>query len=119
SLRSASNLVDRLDGIFESNYRDPSEGSAHISLGYTSSAPDAMRGTFDRGGLRIGYDRIAGGEIYNRISPELRGYEVWATNFQAQLYSKPAEEESGFEFFLGNDIGFGRQTLIEGPISEF
>ncbi len=119
SLRSTEELVDRIDEIFESNYRDPTEGAAHLSLGYTSEAPDAMRGNFERGGIRLAYDRIAGGEIYNRISPELRGYEVWATSFQAHLYSKTPEEESGFEFFLGNDLGVGRQTLIEGPISDF
>jgi hypothetical protein len=119
NLRSTSDLVDRLDDIFESNYRDPTEGSAHLSLGYMSAAPEAMAGTFERGQIRLNYDRIAGGEIFNRISPELRGYEVWATSFQAQLFSEPATDESGIEFSLGSDLGIGRQTLIEGPITDF
>jgi hypothetical protein len=119
TLKSSNELVDDLEQIFDSNYRDPSEGVFNFSLNYQSIPPDFVQRTFDRGSVTVSFDQIAGGEIYNRISPEVRGYSVWTTSFKASLIAAPDEDKSGPEFSIGNEVGFGRQRLIDGSVADF
>ena len=119
TLKSSESLVDDLEGIFDSNYRDPSEGIFNFSAGFQSVPPDFAQRTFERGSIKLNFDQIAGGEIYNRISPQVRGYSVWTTSFNASLMSEPDPENSGLEFLIGNEVGYGHQRLIDGSVSDF
>lgn len=75
---------------------------------------------FDTTGIGVDVNTLAGGEVYNRISPKLRGYLVWDFSFFANLRRKDvACGESGWTWLVGSNFGIGRQKLVEGEAVEF
>jgi len=118
TLKSSSAVVNDLERVFDSNYKDPTEGILKVSASFVSDPPDVLDRFFDRGLIRVNYDRLVGGEIYNRISPQLRGYSLWTTSFNARAIKAADEDKSDIGFSIGNEIGFGRQRLLDSSLTE-
>lgn len=96
------------------------EGIAKAEFELLSKNESFWDGAFDTSSFGISVNGLAGGEIYNRISPHLRGYATWDVALSSGLSRKiPKISESGWDWLVGGDVGIGRQKIVQGAVIDF
>lgn len=96
------------------------EGIGRLKFELLGRNKDRWTDYFDTIGMGFDINTLAGGEVYNRISPKLRGYLIWDFSFLANLKrDEIALGESGWTWLIGSNFGMGRQKLVEGEAVDF
>lgn len=120
SLKKSDDPVAQTLSFMDKENYGAIEGIAKAQLEVLSSNEDFWTGYFDTLGMGFNVNSLAGGEVYNRISPKVRGYLTWDLSFFTTLSKKEAGiGESGWSYLIGTNVGIGRQKIVEGEAIDF
>lgn len=119
SLENSKDPIQQIERFFDREVYGSKEGIVQTSFDFTSTELSYFGGFFNQSSMGFGVNGLAGGEAYNRISPELRGYAFWDADIHGRFERKVVSNQSGWEAALGTTLGLGRQKLTEGDAFDF
>ena len=103
-LRSSSDAIAQtLDFIDKQNY-GAIEGIAKAKFEFLSRNDEFWQNNFDTVSLGFEANSLAGGEVYNRISPKLRGYLTWDLAFVGIFLTRGRDWSRRMELFIGERL---------------
>ncbi len=118
-LQNNPDPVGQLSQFFDQKTYGSRESVALFNASFMTDSPSFSENYFDLAELGIGIHGLAGGEAYNRIAPNLRGYALWDVSFDASLAKTVRPGFSGWTLLAGTTLGLGRQKLLQGSASDF
>ncbi|MEZ4814085.1 MAG: hypothetical protein R3A80_02620 [Bdellovibrionota bacterium] len=120
ALKNSDDPVAQTLGFIDKENYGAIEGIAKARLELLSTNDQYWTDYFNTMAMGFDVNSLAGGEVYNRISPKIRGYLIWDLSFFGALSKKEAGiGESGWNYLIGTSFGAGRQKLVEGEAIDF
>jgi len=120
SLERSDDPVGQTLGFMDKENYGAIEGVGKIKLELLGENHEYWSDYFDTTGIGFDINTLAGGEVYNRISPKVRGYLVWDASFFGNLRRREVPRgKSGWNWLVGSLFGMGRQKIVEGEAIDF
>ena len=115
------NGITELTTLLDSGLESPKEALAGLHFGFLQPATGWIDENIGFSRVKFGasLDTLEGGEIRNRILPEIDGYALYTVSASFGMERRPPTFESGIILDLGTTAGIGEARLVNGLASEF
>ena len=120
TLKAGKQSPAEISNLLNSSFDNPTEGILSASGLYEDEVNEKFSRWFSHGYFGLRADGLVGGDIRNRILPDLRGYSVFTGSVEMGLAKHLADsEESGWAYRVSSSLGAGQQKLVQGSAVDF